>query len=93
MATDKVTSDMMSGEAVGKKTMNVFISNELSDRRTAYFFDPINKIKTCRINSKVSPLQNSKDLFAKIAVVTHIRSLNLRLVFNFSLCSLLWSIA
>lgn len=70
--------------------MNEFISSRLINRRTAYFFGPIkklnlatftlvNKIKTCRVNSNVIPLQASKNLFAKIL------SLNLRLVFKFPL--------
>ena len=101
MATNKVTSDMMSAKAVGKKTMDEFISSSLSNHKTAYFFDPIkklnlatftsmNKIKTCRVNSKVLPLQASKNLFAKIVLVFQIHSLNLRLVFKFPPGPLLW---
>ena len=43
------------------------------------------KIKTSRVNSKVILLQASKNLFAKIALVGEILSLNLRLVFKFPL--------
>ena len=53
----------------------------------------MNKIKTCRVNSKVIPLQASKNLLAIIASVTQILSLNLRLVFKFPLCPLSWSLA
>ena len=53
----------------------------------------MNKIKTCRVNSKVIPLQASKNLFAKIALFAQIHSLNLRLVFKFPLGLLPWSLA
>ena len=48
----------------------------------------MNKIKTCKVNSKVIPLQASKNIFAKIGLVAQIRSLNLRQVFKFSLGTL-----
>ena len=76
----------------------------LGVNRTASIFDPIkkktlanftsmNKIKTCKVNSKVIPLQASKNLFAKIALVAQIRSLNLRQVFKFPLGPMPWSLA
>ena len=94
MATDKVTSDMMFAKTVGKKAMDEFIIRRLSNCRTAYFFYPIrklklvtftsmNKIKTCRVNSKVISLQASKNLFAKMALVVQICSLKMRLVYKF----------
>ena len=83
--------------------MNEFISSRLINRRTAYFFGPIkklnlatftlvNKIKTCRVNSNVIPLQASKNLFAKIALVAQIRSLNLILLFTLPCDPLPWSL-
>ena len=95
---------MMSAKTLGKKAMDEFITSRLSNRTTAYFFDPIeklnlvtftsmNKIKTCRVNSKFIPLQASKNLFAKIALDAQIRSLNLRLVFKFPLGPLPWSLS
>ena len=51
-------------------------------------FTSMNKIKTCKVNSKVIPLQASKNIFAKIGLVAQIRSLNLRQVFKFSLGTL-----
>ena len=76
----------------------------MSVNRTASIFDPIkkknlapftsmNKIKTCMVNSKVIPLQASKNLFAKIALVAQILSLNLRQVFKFPLRPMPWSLA
>ena len=104
MVTYKVTSDMISAKTLGKKAMDEFITSRLSNRTTAYFFDPIdklnlvtftsmNKIKTCRVNSKFIPLQASKNLFAKIALDAQIRSLNLRLVFKFPIGPLPWSLS
>jgi len=48
--------------------------------RTKCFFDPIkkmklgkmNKIKGYKVNSKIVPLQATKDLFAKISLVAQI---------------------
>ena len=96
IATDKVTSDMMSAKAIGKETMDTFIRSRLSVHRTTSIFDPIkkknlatftsmNKIKTCKVNSKDIPYQASKNLFAKIALVAQIRSLNLRQISSFLL--------
>ena len=76
----------------------------MSVDRTASIFDPrkkknlapftsMNKIKTFTINSKVIPLQASKSLFAKIALVAQILSLNLRQVFKFPLGPRPWSLA
>ena len=53
----------------------------------------MNKIKTCTVNSKVIPLQASKSLFTKIALVAQIISLNLRQVFKFPLRPMPWSLA
>ena len=75
----------MSAKRIGTEAMNTFISSQLSVNRTACIFDPIkkqklatftsmNKIKTCEVNSKVIPLQASKNLFAKIALVAQICS-------------------
>ena len=52
----------------------------------------MNKIKICKVNSKVIPLQASKNLFAKIALVSQIRSLNLRQVFKFPVRPMQWSL-
>ena len=41
IATDKVTSDMMSAKAIGKEAMDTFIRSRLSVNRTASIFDPI----------------------------------------------------
>ena len=45
IATDKVTSDMMSAKAIGKEAMDTFIRSRLSVSRTASIFDPIKKKK------------------------------------------------
>ena len=94
-----MSSDMKPGKLIGKEAIGTFICSRLKVNRTASIFDPMkktnlatftsmNKIKTCKVNSKVIPLQASKDIFAKIALVAQIRSLNLRQVFKFSLGTL-----
>ena len=104
LATDKVSSDMLSVKAFGKAAMDVFIRDHLSEKRIHCFFYPIkkkklatftsmNKAKKCKVNSKIDPLQATKDLFAKVSLVAQIRSLNMRVVFEFSLGPLPWSLA
>ena len=53
----------------------------------------MNKIKTCRVNSKIIQVQASKERFAKVSLVAQIRSLNMRSVFKFPLGLLPWSLA
>ena len=73
-------------------------------RKRFSFFDPIkkkklatftnmNKVKKWKVNSKIVPLQATKDLFAKISLVAQIRSLNMTVVFEFPLGALPWSLA
>ena len=73
-------------------------------RKTFSFFDPIkkkklatftsmNKVKKCKVNSKIFPLQATKDLFAKMLLAAQIRSLNMGVVFEFPLGPLPWSLA
>ena len=35
-------------------------------------FSSMNKIKTCKVNSKIIPIQASKKIFAKISLVAQI---------------------
>ena len=50
-------------------------------------------MKKCKVNSKVISLQTTKYLFAKILLVVQIRSLNMRVAFQFPLGPLPWSLA
>ena len=43
------------------------------------------KVKPCKVNSKIVPLQATKDVFAKITLVAQIRSFDLRSIFKFPL--------
>ena len=45
------------------------------------------------VNSEIAPLQATKDLFPRISLVAQIRSLNMRVVFEFPLGPLPWSLA
>ena len=104
MATDNVSSDMSSAKTKGKAALDEFIKSRLSDERPTFVFDPIkkmklatftsmNKIKACKVNSKIIPVQASKELFAKISLVAQIRSLDMRSVFKFPLGPLPYSLA
>ena len=77
---------------------------EVTRRVIKVFFDPIkkrkiatfatmNKIKTCKVNNKLIPLQATKDLFARISLIAQNRSIDLKAVFQFPLGPLPWSLA
>ena len=104
LATDKVSKDTLSAKAIGKTAMDEFIRDRLSKKQITCLFDPIkkkklgtftsmNKVKKCKVNSKIIPLQATKDLFARISLVAQKRSLNMRDVFEFPLGPLPWSLA
>ena len=48
-------------------------------------FSSMNKTKTCKVNSKIIPVQASKERFAKIPLVAQVQSLDMRSVFKFRL--------
>ena len=81
--------------------MNLF-GPDLAMKEPLCIFDPIkklklstfssmNKIKKCKVNSKIIPMQATKELFAKISLVAQNRSLDMRSVFKFPLGPLPWS--
>ena len=51
------------------------------------------KVKPCKLNSKIVPLQATKDLFAKISLVAQIRFFDLRSIFKFPLGPFSWALA
>ena len=67
MVTNKVTSDMMSAKALGKKAMNEIISSRLSNPRTTCILDPIKNI--CKHEKGQNTAQkikfSIKDFFSK----------------------------
>ena len=104
LATEKVPSDMSSAKKKGEAAFYTFVKSRLSNEKTMCIFDPMkkmklstfsimNKIKTCRVNSKIIPVEASKEPFAKVSLVAQIRSLNMRSVFKFLLWPLPWSLA
>lgn len=104
MATDRVASDMSSAKTKGKAAFDEFTKTRLTSERSMCIFDPMkklklatfasmNKIKACKVNSKIIPVQASKELFAKISLVSQMRSLDMRSVFKFPLGPVPWSLA
>ena len=92
----KVASDMSSAKEKGETEFYTFVKSRLSNEKTICIFDPMkkmklstfssmNKIKTCRVNSRIIPVQASTKLFAKVSLVAQTRSLNMRSVFKFPL--------
>ena len=103
LASDKVTHDMVSAKNSGIIAMEKFVCDRLGKERAKCFYDPIklmklvtfatmNKMKNCKVNSRIVPLQATKDLFAKISFVAQIRSIDMRSIFQFLLdhCHGLW---
>ena len=104
LAIEKVESDILSAKEKGQAAFDTFVKTKLSKEKTMRIFDPIkkmdlssfssmNKNKTCKVNSTIIPVQASKELFAKISLVAHIRSLDMRSVFKFPLGPLPWALA
>ena len=61
----------------------------MGEQRAACFFNPIKKlilatfpnmkkVKACKVNFKIVPLQKTKDLFTEISLISQKRSLDLR---------------
>ena len=80
IASDKVILDTQQAQRLGKSAMEEFITERLTDPSSKCFFDPIKKMKLhsftsmyktkiCKVNTKIIPLQASKNLFAKISLV------------------------
>ena len=95
---------MLLAKAFGKAAMDEFMCDRLSEKKIHCVLDPIkkkklvtftsmNKVKKCKVNLKIAPLQATKDLFAKILLVAQIRSLNMTVVFEFPLGPLPWSLS
>ena len=76
VANEKVTKDMLLAE------IYYFDPNRKMELAT---FSNMKKVKPCKVNSKVVPLQATKDLFAKISLVVQIRYFDLRSIFKFPL--------
>ena len=104
VAADKVVHDLTNAKKIGKSAMDEFIKSRLQEESLKSFFDPIKerklvtfakmyKIKTCKVNNKLIPLQTTKDLFARISLIAQNRSIDLKAVFQFPLGPLPWSLA
>ena len=104
LAIEKVESDILSAKEKGQAAFDTFVKTKLSKEKTMSILDPIkkmdlssfssmNKTKTWKVNSTIIPVQASKELFAKISLVAHIRSLDMRSVFKFPLGPLPWALA
>ena len=85
---------MLLTETLGEAAIRKFLDIRLGEQRAACFFDPIKKMKLAtfsnikkvkprKVNSKIVPLQATKDLF----------NFNLRPIFRFPLGPLLWTLA
>ena len=104
LVSGKVTHNMLSAKDLGKIAMEEFVCDRLGKERAKCFYDPIklmklgtfatmNKTKNCKVNSRIVPLQATKDLFAKISFVAQIRSIDMRSIFQFPLGPLPWALA
>ena len=80
LAKEKVEPDILSAKEKGQAAFDTFVKTRLSKEKTMSIFNPIkkmklssfssmNKTKTCKVNSKIIPVQASKERFAKISLV------------------------
>ena len=72
MVTNKVTSDMMSAKALGKKAVNEIISSRLSNPRTTCILGPIKNLNLVTFAS----MKKVKTLHKKISFLLRISSVN-----------------
>ena len=83
LANEKVESDILSAKEKGQAAFDTFVKTRLPKEKTMSIFNSIkkiklssfssvNKTKTCKVNSKIVPVQASKELFAKISLVAQI---------------------
>ena len=90
--------------SLGKKAMDNFINERLSENDTVDFFEPFKKLnlKTFKHNMKVIELSIKdriiilkvhRDLFGQIALITQRRSINLQNAFCYSLGPLMWALS
>ena len=104
VANEKVTKNMLLAETLGEAALRKFLDIRLGEQRASCFFNPIKKmkittfsnikkVKSCKVNSKIVPLQATKDLLVKISLVAQIRSFDLRSILKFPLGLLPWTLA
>ena len=101
VANEKVTKDMLLAETLRQAAMRKFLDIRLGEQRAVRFFDPIKKmklasmkkVKPCKVNSKIVPLQAIKDLFAKISLVAQIKYFDFKSIFKYPLGPLPWVLA
>ena len=103
VANEKVTRDMLLAETLEEAAIRKFLDIWLGGQKDVCFFDPMKnmklatfssmkKVKPCKVNSRIVPLQATKDLFAKISLFAQIRSFVLRSVFKFPQGPLPWAL-
>ena len=104
LANEKVKSNILSVKEKVQGAFDTFVKTRVNKENTMSIFDPIkkmklssfssmNKTKTCKVNSKIIPVQASKELFSKVSLVAQIRSLDMRSVFKFPFGPLPWVLA
>ena len=96
VANKNVTKDMFLAETLVKLRCKNFLIFNYENRELQVFLiqlkkSNMKKVKPCKVNSKIFPLQETNDLFAKISFVAQIRSFDLRSIFKFSLGPLPWA--
>ena len=101
---DTLAQRMLSAKEVGSEAMAAFIKDRLCEDHTMSIFDPIkkqklptfgniSKSKSVRVKEKLVTIQNTKDLFAKVAIIAQKRAVDLRQLLSFPLIELPLSLA
>ena len=103
-ATDDVRDDLLKANAKGKAACKEFIKERCSSTSTLGFFDPLKKLKLksfkdlkavakIRIKDAVLPIRLDRDVFARMALISQFRKIDMRLVFSYPLGPLPWALA
>lgn len=99
-----VTDRILSAKAVRTELVAKFIKERLEDNHTMSIFDPVKKQKlptfgnisplnSTKNKTRLVAIQNTKDLFAKIAIIAQKRVIDLRELLSFPLIELQFSLA
>ena len=104
VVTTEIRDDLLKARERGQKARNEFVLARYLAAPKKDFYDPMTKLglksfknlrTTVKVQSKakVIPLQMDRTLFARIALLSQFRKINMKMIFTHPLGPLPWSLA
>ena len=101
--TTEVRDDLLKDRERGQKEVKAFVLARCSAAPEKCFYDPMKKVKLKSFknlkttvkpqsNAKVIPLQMDRSLFARMALLSQFRKIDMKMVFTYPLAPLPWSL-